>query len=110
MAAANWFGDNVSILLNRNGDGTFADDVLYGTGDAPYSVIAADVLRGDMPLAHWVDTEGGFLLDVRNPAELAAESAPGAVNIPQGCFPPGFSTACQFTVTVRAVVCARNGA
>ena len=26
--------------------------------------------------------EGGFLLDVRNPPELAVESVPGAVNIP----------------------------
>ena len=24
----------------------------------------------------------------------------GAVNIPAGCYPPGFSTACQFTITV----------
>ena len=45
-------------------------------------MVAADVLRGDMPLAHWADTEGAYLLDVRQPAELVLESVPGAVNIP----------------------------
>jgi NADPH-dependent 2,4-dienoyl-CoA reductase/sulfur reductase-like enzyme/rhodanese-related sulfurtransferase len=47
-------------------------------------MVAADVLRGDMPLAHWGDTEGAFLLDVRQPVELVVESVPGAVNIPLG--------------------------
>jgi NADPH-dependent 2,4-dienoyl-CoA reductase/sulfur reductase-like enzyme/rhodanese-related sulfurtransferase len=46
------------------------------------AMVAADVLHGDMPLAHWEDTEGAFLLDVRHPAELAVERVPGAVNIP----------------------------
>ena len=45
-------------------------------------MVAADVLRGDMPLTHWNAADGGFLLDVRNPPELAVESVPGAVNIP----------------------------
>jgi rhodanese-related sulfurtransferase len=35
-----------------------------------------------MPLAHWDDTDGAFLLDVRQPVELVVESVPGAVNIP----------------------------
>jgi NADPH-dependent 2,4-dienoyl-CoA reductase/sulfur reductase-like enzyme/rhodanese-related sulfurtransferase len=47
-------------------------------------MVAADVLRGDMPLIHWEDTAGLFLLDVRQPVELAVESVPGAVNIPLG--------------------------
>jgi NADPH-dependent 2,4-dienoyl-CoA reductase/sulfur reductase-like enzyme/rhodanese-related sulfurtransferase len=47
-------------------------------------MVAADVLRGDMPLVHWSDTDGGFLLDVRQPVELAVERIPGAVNIPLG--------------------------
>ena len=47
-------------------------------------MVAADVLRGDMPLVHWDATEGGFLLDVREPVELVVESVPGAVNIPMG--------------------------
>ena len=47
-------------------------------------MIAANVLRGDMPLSHWDAAEQGFLLDVREPVELAVEQAPGAVNIPLG--------------------------
>jgi rhodanese-related sulfurtransferase len=47
-------------------------------------MVAADVLRGDMPLSHWDFAEKGFLLDVREPVELAVENAPGAVNIPLG--------------------------
>jgi len=47
-------------------------------------MIAADVLAGDMPIAHWGDTKDAFLLDVRQPAELVVESLPGAVNIPLG--------------------------
>ena len=47
-------------------------------------MVAADVLCGDMPLAHWADTDGAFLLDVREPVELLVESVPGAVNIPLG--------------------------
>jgi rhodanese-related sulfurtransferase len=47
-------------------------------------MIAADVLHGDMPLAHWDQTKGGFLLDVREPVELVVESVPGAANIPLG--------------------------
>jgi rhodanese-related sulfurtransferase len=45
-------------------------------------MVAADVLRGDMPLTHWSDTKGALLLDVRQPVELAVESVPDAVNIP----------------------------
>ena len=45
-------------------------------------MVAGDVLRGDMPLIHWDSGEEGFLLDVRQPEELALESVPGAVNIP----------------------------
>lgn len=45
-------------------------------------MIAADVLRGDMPLAHWADATDALLLDVRQPMELVLESVPGAVNIP----------------------------
>jgi NADPH-dependent 2,4-dienoyl-CoA reductase/sulfur reductase-like enzyme/rhodanese-related sulfurtransferase len=45
-------------------------------------MVAANVLRGDMPIAHWDALDGAFLLDVRQPPELAVESVPGAVNIP----------------------------
>ena len=47
-------------------------------------MVAADVLHGDMPLTHWDSVDGAFLLDVREPVELAVESVPGAVNIPMG--------------------------
>ena len=45
-------------------------------------MVAADVLDGEMPLAHWESAEGAFLLDVRQPLELVVETVPGAVNIP----------------------------
>jgi rhodanese-related sulfurtransferase len=45
-------------------------------------MVAADVLRGDMPITHWEFVGDGFLLDVRNPPELVVESIPGAFNIP----------------------------
>ncbi|AXA44265.1 FAD-dependent oxidoreductase [Rhizobium leguminosarum] len=54
-----------------------AKDVINFAG-----MIAADVLHGDMPLTHWDQTKGKFLLDVREPVELVIESVPGAVNIP----------------------------
>ena len=59
----------------------------FGSAKDPVNfagMIAADVLREDMPLGHWEDARGGFLLDVREPQELAVENAPGAVNIPLG--------------------------
>jgi NADPH-dependent 2,4-dienoyl-CoA reductase/sulfur reductase-like enzyme/rhodanese-related sulfurtransferase len=45
-------------------------------------MVAADVLRSDMPLAHWNSLDGKFLLDVRHPEEIAVEHVPGACNIP----------------------------
>ena len=59
----------------------------FGSAKDPVNfagMVAADVLRGDMPLTHWDSTDGAFLLDVREPVELAVESVPGAVNIPLG--------------------------
>ena len=35
-----------------------------------------------MPITHWDSPDGAFLLDVRNPPEIAAEAVPGACNIP----------------------------
>ena len=57
----------------------------FGSAKDPVNfagMVAADVLRDDMPLSHWDSLDGAILLDVRNPAELAVESVPGAVNIP----------------------------
>jgi NADPH-dependent 2,4-dienoyl-CoA reductase/sulfur reductase-like enzyme/rhodanese-related sulfurtransferase len=57
----------------------------FGSAKDPVNfagMIAANFLRGDMPLCHWDSVDGGFLLDVRSPQELAVESVPGAHNIP----------------------------
>jgi NADPH-dependent 2,4-dienoyl-CoA reductase/sulfur reductase-like enzyme/rhodanese-related sulfurtransferase len=59
----------------------------FGSAKDPINfagMVAAGVLRGDMPVSHWDSQEDGFLLDVREPAELAVEHAAGAVNIPLG--------------------------
>jgi NADPH-dependent 2,4-dienoyl-CoA reductase/sulfur reductase-like enzyme/rhodanese-related sulfurtransferase len=45
-------------------------------------MIAADVLHGDMPISHWDSAGKEFLLDVREPMELAVEQVEGAINIP----------------------------
>jgi NADPH-dependent 2,4-dienoyl-CoA reductase/sulfur reductase-like enzyme/rhodanese-related sulfurtransferase len=57
----------------------------FGSAKDPINyagMVAADVLRNDMPIAHWNESEGAFLLDVRQPVELVVESVSGAVNIP----------------------------
>ena len=57
----------------------------FGSAKDPVNfagMVAANVLRGDMPLTHWDSADDAFLLDVREPVELAVESVPGAVNIP----------------------------
>ncbi len=59
----------------------------FGSAKDPVNfagMVAADVLKGDMPLSHWADAKDQFLLDVRDPIELAVESVPGALNIPLG--------------------------
>jgi rhodanese-related sulfurtransferase len=59
----------------------------FGSAKDPVNfagMVAADVVRGDMPITHWGCTDNAFLLDVREPVELAVESVPGAVNIPMG--------------------------
>jgi NADPH-dependent 2,4-dienoyl-CoA reductase/sulfur reductase-like enzyme/rhodanese-related sulfurtransferase len=57
----------------------------FGSAKDPVNfagMVAANVLNGNMPVAHWDGTDGALLLDVRQPVELAVESVPGAVNIP----------------------------
>jgi NADPH-dependent 2,4-dienoyl-CoA reductase/sulfur reductase-like enzyme/rhodanese-related sulfurtransferase len=57
----------------------------FGSAKDPVNfagMIAANMLRGDMPVAHWDSLGDSFLLDVRNPPEVAADPVPGAVNIP----------------------------
>ena len=57
----------------------------FGSAKDPVNfagMVAADVLRGDMPLSHWTSLDDEFLLDVRDPVELAVEHVPDALNIP----------------------------
>jgi NADPH-dependent 2,4-dienoyl-CoA reductase/sulfur reductase-like enzyme/rhodanese-related sulfurtransferase len=57
----------------------------FGSAKDPVNfagMVAANILRGDMPVGHWNSVNHGFLLDVRNPPELFVESVPGALNIP----------------------------
>ena len=57
----------------------------FGSAKDPVNfagMMAANILRGDMPVSHWESLDGAFLLDVRMPVELVVESVPGAVNIP----------------------------
>lgn len=59
----------------------------FGSAKDPVNfagMIAADVLRDDMPLVHWNATSDGFLLDVREPRELVVEKGPEGLNIPLG--------------------------
>ena len=44
-------------------------------------IVAANALSGDMPLLHWDSATNGFLLDVRELSETAAEEGPEALNI-----------------------------
>jgi rhodanese-related sulfurtransferase len=57
----------------------------FGSAKDPVNfagVVAADVLRGDIPLSHWDTPDGAFLFDLRMPVELVVESMPGALHIP----------------------------
>jgi NADPH-dependent 2,4-dienoyl-CoA reductase/sulfur reductase-like enzyme/rhodanese-related sulfurtransferase len=57
----------------------------FGSAKDPVNfagMVAANVLRGDMPVSHWDSLDSAFILDVRQPEELVLESVPGAVNIP----------------------------
>ena len=59
----------------------------FGSAKDPVNfagMVAANVLRGDMPINHWDSARSEFLLDVREPFELAVENVPEAVNIPLG--------------------------
>ena len=49
----------------------------FGSAKDPVNfagMVAADILRGDMPVSHWASSDEGFLLDVREPVELAVET------------------------------------
>jgi len=57
----------------------------YGSAKDPVNfagMVAADILRNDMPNCHWNDVDGRFVLDVRNQPELALDALPGTHHIP----------------------------
>ncbi len=57
----------------------------FGSAKDPVNfagMVASNVLRGDMPISHWNAAMPGCVLDVREPAEIAVEHAPGAQYIP----------------------------
>ena len=59
----------------------------FGSAKDPVNfcgMVAADSLRGDMPISHWSETGDGVVLDVRDAVELAVEDVEGSVNIPLG--------------------------
>jgi rhodanese-related sulfurtransferase len=66
----------------------------YGSAKDPVNMagfVAANVLRGDVALAHWTElkvpsaaADGPLVLDVRNPTEVAAARVPGSTAIPLG--------------------------
>jgi NADPH-dependent 2,4-dienoyl-CoA reductase/sulfur reductase-like enzyme/rhodanese-related sulfurtransferase len=59
----------------------------FGSAKDPVNfagMVAADIHRGDMPVAHWDSINDAFILDVREPLELVIEELPDAVNIPLG--------------------------
>jgi len=59
----------------------------FGSAKDPVNfagMVAADVLRGDMPLVHWFTNPDALVLDVRSDPELAVEGVDGAVHIPLG--------------------------
>jgi NADPH-dependent 2,4-dienoyl-CoA reductase/sulfur reductase-like enzyme/rhodanese-related sulfurtransferase len=59
----------------------------FGSAKDPINfagMVAAGVLRGDMPVTHWDSVQDAFLLDVRENVELAVEQVPESVHIPLG--------------------------
>ena len=57
----------------------------FGSAKDPVNfagMVAADILRDDMPISHWSEVNNGFLLDVRNPPELAVEKCIGSLEYP----------------------------
>jgi NADPH-dependent 2,4-dienoyl-CoA reductase/sulfur reductase-like enzyme/rhodanese-related sulfurtransferase len=65
----------------------------FGTAKDPVNVagmIAANVMRGDAPVAHWKDAIGSqaLILDVREPGEFKMGHVEGAVNIPLNSLRP----------------------
>ncbi len=61
----------------------------FGSAKDPVNqagMIAANILRRDLPVAHWEELPGGdaLVVDVREPLEFAADHIDDALNIPLG--------------------------
>ena len=59
----------------------------YGSAKDPVNfagMVAAGVLRGDLPVRHWGSDGEAVILDVREQPELAVEHVPDSVHIPLG--------------------------
>ena len=57
----------------------------FGSAKDPINfagMVAANVLRGDMPVIHWNDMDHGFTLDVRRTDEVEVTNVSGTLNIP----------------------------
>ncbi|HID56369.1 TPA: pyridine nucleotide-disulfide oxidoreductase, partial [Candidatus Poribacteria bacterium] len=62
----------------------------YGSAKDPVNLagyVASNILKGDMPVAHWEELDGlqdkgVLLLDVRSKGEVAAGAVPNSINIP----------------------------
>jgi NADPH-dependent 2,4-dienoyl-CoA reductase/sulfur reductase-like enzyme/rhodanese-related sulfurtransferase len=87
--------DVISMAIQKGGTVFDLEDAelcyapQYGASKDPVNqagMIAANVVRGDHPVARWdeAEAEGAFLLDVREPSEFQAGHVPGAVNVPLG--------------------------
>lgn len=85
--------DVIAMALQKNGTVYDLEEAelcyapQYGGAKDPVNfagMIAADVLRGDMPLVHWAEPVGPetCFLDVRDADEFADGHASGALNIP----------------------------
>ena len=62
LVVGNQLSNNVSVLLN-DGDGTFADDVKYGVGQGPLSIVVGD-LDADLDLDVVVANSGNDNISV----------------------------------------------
>jgi NADPH-dependent 2,4-dienoyl-CoA reductase/sulfur reductase-like enzyme/rhodanese-related sulfurtransferase len=87
--------DVVSMLIQKGGTVFDLEEAelcyapQYGAAKDPVNLagmVAANVVRGDVPLAHWGNVEGAdaLVVDVREPLEFAGGHVEGAVNFPLG--------------------------
>ena len=85
LAVANWYSDNVSVLLG-NGDGTFQSAVNYGAGEYPSSVAIGD-LDGDgdldLAVANTISNNVSVLINIGADPDTSVPNGGGSSG---GCF------------------------